>query len=182
MNKNILLSILLVFTFTNTVTAHTGLENSSPKDGEVVTEQFQDISLDFETKIEQGSTFRVSVVNGPVVPIANITLNEKQMTGSVEQSLDNGKYLVQWEIIGADGHPIKGEFTFFVEMEQTEELKEKPVEEEKEFENDTNSASHSSNKTENQHESLSDSVLLTILVILTLIIIMTFLIFFRREK
>jgi copper resistance protein C len=182
MIKNILLSLLLLFTFTNTVTAHTGLENSSPKDGEVITEQFSDISLDFETKIEQGSTFKVSVINGPVVPIANITLNEKQMTGSVEQPLENGEYLVQWAIIGADGHLIEGEFTFFVEMEQTEELKEEPVEEEKELGDDANSAPHSSNKTENQQESLSDSVLLTILVILTLIIIGTFLIFFRRKK
>lgn len=182
MIKNILLSLLLLFTFTTTVAAHTGLENSSPKDGEVATEQVQEISLDFETKIEKGSTFVVNAIDGPAVPITDITLNEKHMTGTVEQPLENGEYLVQWEIIGADGHPIEGEFTFFVETEQTQELKEEPVDEEKELGDDANSAPHSSNKTENQQESLSDSVLVTILVILTLIIIGTFLFFFRRKK
>lgn len=182
MIKNILLSFLMLFTFTNTVAAHTGLDNSSPKDGEVVTEQVQEISLDFETKIEKGSTFEVNAVNGPAVPITNITLNEKHMSGTVEQPLENGEYLVQWEIIGADGHPIEGEITFFVEMEQTEELKKEPVDEEKELKDDANSDPPSSEKMENQQESLSISVLVTILVILTLIIIGTFFIFFRRKK
>ncbi|MGV2941910.1 copper resistance protein CopC [Mesobacillus sp. LC4] len=182
MIKNILLSLLLLFAFTTTAAAHTGLETSSPKKGEVVTEQVQQISLDFETKVEKGSTFVVNAVNGPVVHFANITLDEHQMTGTVEQPLENGEYLVQWEIIGADGHPIEGEFTFFVEMEQTEEVEEEPIDEESGLGDDPNPAPPSSDKTENQQEPLSDSVLITILIILILIIVGTFLIFFRRKK
>jgi copper resistance protein C len=189
MFKKVLLSFLLLITFASTVSAHTGLESSFPKNSEVVTEHVQEIVLSFETKIEQGSTFQVSAGNGLVVPIQDVTLNEKQMKGTPEQPLDNGEYLVHWEIIGADGHPIEGEFTFNVEVEQTEELKEepieKPVDEDKELEDHPNSTPPSSNEqteTENQEKSLPTSILVLILVLLIGILVWVFLMFFRRNK
>ena len=187
MIKKILLFCALLFALGNTisVSAHTGLESSFPKDNQVVTEQVQEILLDFETKIEQGSTFELKAVNGLVVPITEITLNENQMKGTPEQPLENGEYLVNWEIIGADGHPIEGEFTFYVEMEQTEELNEEPIGEDKKLKDDTNSTPPSSNElaeTENKQESLPASILVIILVLLIVILVGTFLMFFKRKK
>ena len=42
--------------------------------------------------------------------------------------LENGKYKVEWKIIGADGHPINGEFSFSVNMPDTETPTEEQIE------------------------------------------------------
>ena len=43
------------------------------------------------------------------------------MVGNLEAPLDHGDYQVLWNIIGADGHPIEGTFTFSVNKPDTEE-------------------------------------------------------------
>ena len=43
------------------------------------------------------------------------------MVGNLEAPLDHGDYQVLWNIIGADGHPIEGTFTFSVNKPNTEE-------------------------------------------------------------
>ena len=43
------------------------------------------------------------------------------MVGNLEAPLDHGDYQVLWNIIGADGHPIEGTFTFNVNKPNTEE-------------------------------------------------------------
>ena len=44
------------------------------------------------------------------------------------QPLENGDYKVEWNIIGADGHPIEGEFSFSVNVPVTEEPAEEQIE------------------------------------------------------
>ena len=42
------------------------------------------------------------------------------MTGTFTNALENGDYTVVWNIIGADGHPIAGEFSFTVDVPVSE--------------------------------------------------------------
>lgn len=121
MFKKIFIAILLVFSLNGHAFAHTGLESSSPQNGETISEEIQQILLTFETKIEQTSTIRLKSADGTEVPIKDITITDKQMVGNLETPLGHGDYQVLWNIIGADGHPIEGTFTFSVNKPNTEE-------------------------------------------------------------
>ena len=44
------------------------------------------------------------------------------------QPLENGDYKVEWKIIGADGHPIEGDFSFSVNVPVTEDSCEEQIE------------------------------------------------------
>ena len=43
------------------------------------------------------------------------------MTAGFLSPLDNGTYTVEWKIIGADGHPIQGTYSFMVNQDELEE-------------------------------------------------------------
>ena len=121
MFKKLFITILLVFSLNGHAFAHTGLESSSPQNGETISEEIQQIILTFETKIEQTSTIRLKSADGTEIPVKDITITDKQMVGNLEAPLDHGDYQVLWNIIGADGHPIEGTFTFSVNKPNTEE-------------------------------------------------------------
>ncbi len=121
MFKKVFITILLVFSLNGHAFAHTGLESSSPQNGETISEEIQQIILTFETKIEQTSTIRLKSADGTEIPIKEISINDNQMVGNLEAPLDHGDYQVLWNIIGADGHPIEGTFTFSVNKPDTEE-------------------------------------------------------------
>ena len=121
MFKKLFIVILLVFSFNGHAFAHTGLESSSPQNEETISEEIQQIILTFETKIEQTSTIRLKSADDTDIPVEDITITDKQMVGNLESPLDHGDYQVLWNIIGADGHPIEGTFTFSVNKPDTEE-------------------------------------------------------------
>jgi methionine-rich copper-binding protein CopC len=101
---------LLFFAFSPPVSAHTGLESSSPSNGETITEDIQEIALEFETVIETGSSFSLLSEAGKEIPVQDIQVNGNTLTGKASEPLENGNYNVKWSIVGEDGHPIDGEF------------------------------------------------------------------------
>lgn len=112
-------SLLFLFFFillSNQVLAHTGLKDSTPEDGEVITEAIQELTLIFETKVEQTSKINVSNSNGESITLGNFVIEDDEMWATFLQPLENGDYKADWEIIGADGHPIEGEFSFSVNV------------------------------------------------------------------
>ena len=116
MKKLFLFTFIIFLAFANSALAHTGLESSTPQNGDVINEELQQITLTFEGKVEQGSKFELQNSTGESIPIENIALSENQIAGNFSNPLENGEYLVIWNIIGADGHPIEGEFSFSVDV------------------------------------------------------------------
>ncbi|GKU84178.1 MULTISPECIES: copper resistance protein CopC [Niallia] len=113
--------ISFFFVWTNNAFAHTGLESSSPGNEEIVKEELQKITLTFETKIEQGSTFTLINSENKVIQVQNIEKTDNQLIGEFTSPLENDNYDIQWQIIGVDGHIIEGEFTFTVDAPVGEE-------------------------------------------------------------
>ena len=107
--------------FSNQAFAHTSLEDSTPKDGEVITEPIQELTLLFETKVEETSSINVLNSNGESVALGNFVIEDGEMWATFLQPLENGDYKVEWKIIGVDGHPINGEFSFSVNVPVTED-------------------------------------------------------------
>jgi methionine-rich copper-binding protein CopC len=121
MKKILVFTLMFYIAFVYNVFAHTGLESSSPQNGEVIKEELNQITLTFETKIEQGSTFELQKSTGEPEIVEDIALSENVMVGRLKSPLKNGDYTVIWNIIGADGHATKGQFTFTVAIPVTEE-------------------------------------------------------------
>lgn len=119
MKKFILFLLCTLMIVPSIVSAHTSLSSSNPTEGQVVTEGFDQIILNYATTIEELSTMKL-MKDGSGVPLKEIKVENKQMIGTISEPLDNGSYTIQWSIVGEDGHPIKGEINFGVQMEQKE--------------------------------------------------------------
>ena len=182
MKRLLLITLVFMFAFTSNALAHTGLEVSSPENGEVITEELREISLTFEGKVEQGSAFELSNANGQSIPVEEISIDETQMTGTLPSVLENGDYTVVWNIIGADGHPIAGEFSFSVNVPVAEQQTES------EDETISQAASQDETQLENventkvDEKGQSPSYLMPVIVILLIIIIVGIFVALRRKK
>ncbi|MBT2701386.1 copper resistance protein CopC [Bacillus sp. ISL-40] len=179
--KSLLFTFLIFLTFINNAFAHTGLESSSPQDGEIVKEDLQEITLSFETKVEQSSTFQIINSNGKSIPVENISLNNNKIVGSLQNQLENGSYKVEWNIIGADGHPIKGGFSFSVQVPnkqtqigQDQALVKQPKQDEIKKANEVNK--------KYEQKKLPSYVIPSVIVVLIIIVIWSFLLLMRRKK
>ena len=197
LKKLFLFTFIFFIGFVNNAFAHTGLEGSSPQNGEVVIEELQQITLNFETKVEQTSTFELKDSNGASIPVENITLSEYQMAGSLSNPLENGKYQVNWKIIGADGHPIEGEFSFSVDLpvtettpEEQEEIQSQPNDQEN-TDTDTTDSIETDKDTETLNETTEEDVqqnklpsyvIPSIIGVLIIIVVGSFLLIMKRKK
>lgn len=192
LKKLSLLTIIFFIGFVNNAFAHTGLESSIPQNGQVIKEELKQITLNFETKVEQNSTFELKYSNGDTIPVENITLSEFQMVGSLINPLENGTYQINWKIIGADGHPIEGELSFSVDVpvsetapENTEEPQSQPDGAVNTENTETNEDTETRIETEQedvQQNKLPSYVIPSIIGILIVIVIGSFLLILKRKK
>ena len=186
--KLFLFTFIFFLAFVNPALAHTGLESSSPQDGDVINEELQQVTLTFESKIEQGSTLELQNSNGEALPVENISLTENQMVGNLSRPLENGEYQVNWKIIGADGHPIEGDFSFSINVPVTEapageqvktqeETQSQPKAEKKEVDT-VNKAKDE----QIQQNKMPSYVIPTIIGVLIVIVVGSFLLILKRKK
>ena len=99
--------------------AHSHLADSNPHDGEVMTEAVQEIVINFDGKIMQGSFIEVTSTEGASYEVDTIDIGEGQMKATLAEPLPNGEYKVDWSIISADGHPVEGKYTFTVNVPES---------------------------------------------------------------
>lgn len=126
----ILLSALLLFPLS--AQAHSVLESSIPAEGEVVTEPIGQIVLDFSAGIEEGSTMAMAV-DGVPADFSEVAVLGDQLLGTPAEALENGSYIITYEVLSEDGHPISGEFAFELDAEaagSNEAAEEQATEEE----------------------------------------------------
>lgn len=116
LNKIALLSTLLFFIFGANVFAHSHLEESTPKNGEIVTQSLKAITLTFETPLEPASSFTLMDGNNASIPLTSVSISGNQLIASVEDELTNGAYTIHWKIIGEDGHPLEGDIPFTMQL------------------------------------------------------------------
>lgn len=124
LNKIAFLSTLLFFIFGASVFAHSHLEDSTPKNGEVVTESLSKITLTFETAIEPTSSFSLLDENNDSIPLSTVSIRGNQLFADVENNLNNGAYTIHWNIIGEDGHLLEGDIPFTVQLPEDAVLPE----------------------------------------------------------
>ena len=121
--------LLLTIMFSVQAFAHSYLSGSNPTDGEVLTESIQEITLNFEGNIMEGSFLSIKTTNGEEVKVTDIEIGDGYLTSVLSEPLTNNEYIVNWSIISADGHPLEGTYSFTVNTpigtEPSEEVSEK---------------------------------------------------------
>lgn len=127
MKKIIFAAFVCFFIISSDAYAHTGLKSSNPANGSTVTEGLNEISLTFETEIEKTSTFKLLNATNEEIEVSNISIGEYEMIGTVDNSIENGSYTIQWKIIGVDGHPIEGEVPFIMNAPVLEDTTDEVV-------------------------------------------------------
>ncbi|MDZ5474177.1 copper resistance protein CopC [Bacillus sp. 31A1R] len=181
---------LLLFTFTflvfvNNAFAHTGIKSSSPQDKEIIHEELKEVTITFDTKLEQNSVFELQKSDGSSVPVEKYLLSENKMVAAFSNPLDNGEYQVTWKIIGADGHPIDGVFSFTVDLptikESTEKQEEIKMTGSKLEEKETEKVAESTDLTQ-QQKKLPSYLIPSILGVLLVVVVGSFLMILRRKK
>lgn len=174
MRKVAILLILFISLVPFTVIAHTTLTESNPSEGEVLSTQPENIELEFGTVIEEGSSMTLS---GPEasIELGEITVSDNIMASEVTTELPNGQYIIDWKIIGEDGHPIEGQILFGVDVEAPqEEIAEETPEEEPaiEKESDETAENETAEAAETaQSEEENSNVWVTVLIVAAIILV-----------
>ncbi len=129
----ILLSALLVFPIS--AQAHSVLEASTPAEGELVTEPVVAVALDFSAGIEEGSSMTMTM-DGTAVDFSEVAVMDDQLIGTPAEVLEAGAYVVEYDVLSEDGHPIQGTLAFELHAGDEEAAQEEQAEESAEPEAD----------------------------------------------
>jgi len=97
--------------------AHGALKSSTPVKGAVLTVVPREIRLVFNERVELAFT-RVEL-SGPsgrvaMAPVSFAGADRRTVVAPVASGLVAGPYTVNWQIAGADGHPVRGTFAFSI--------------------------------------------------------------------
>ncbi|WP_216479144.1 copper resistance CopC family protein [Paenibacillus brevis] len=121
MKKFYVVGVLLAFVLLVTphsAFAHTHMVSSSPEKDEQVEQPIHQIQLDFHTDIAPLSSFTVTGEQG-AIELEEIQVEGARMTGLLAGDLENGTYTVDWKIVGEDGHPMEGSYSFSVNVPES---------------------------------------------------------------
>ena len=112
--------------------AHTDLVNSIPRSESVINSLPPEINITFaEDLIDIGNSNSIAVLDssGEDMSQGQITVAGPTLTKALIASDKIGIYKVEYRAVAADGHVIKGEFSFTVDASgtTTSEIKSEPV-------------------------------------------------------
>jgi copper resistance protein C len=111
-----LVCAILALVVPATVHAHAVLVESNPKAGSTIKGPNLSIWLRFNVRVD-GSRSRSTLVltDGTTVPLALDPQAKPNILSGKASGLAAGKCKLQWQVLAADGHITRGEFTFNVE-------------------------------------------------------------------
>ncbi|CAM3877649.1 copper-binding protein [Bacillus luti] len=106
-----------VFLFSHSsVFAHTSVVGTSPKEGEVLTVQPEQIILEF-SELVTGKVVNIELLDPSAkrVQVSKVEMLDDPTKIKVKiPNLNNGTYTVRWSMMSADGHPSEGSYTFSI--------------------------------------------------------------------
>ncbi|HEX2578592.1 MAG TPA: copper resistance protein CopC [Aquihabitans sp.] len=95
--------------------AHAELSTSDPADGSVVDVAPSEVTIRFTEGVSvRPDGVRVLDGDGDRVDAGTATASGDTVVAPLDGALPDGGYVVAWRIVSADGHPVRGAFTFSV--------------------------------------------------------------------
>ncbi len=113
----LLLGVAAACMVTALVQAHTKLEKSEPAADSTVAASPKWVQLFFnEVPDQKVSKVEVTGPSGKIETGPVHSMADKDLMAAFPGTLANGKYTVNWQTAGKDGHVIKGAFSFTVQV------------------------------------------------------------------
>ena len=107
------ISTAMWFGGTSTALAHSGLENSSPTDGAVISEAPASIILTFnEQLLDDADSISLNAADGTNVVSTRVKPDGSTVELPWPADLPAGEYQVAYRVVSADGHPVTGAISF----------------------------------------------------------------------
>lgn len=97
---------------------HTRLERAEPEPGDTVAVAPERLVLVFSERVDPDvAAVSVEVDGAGAVELADIASGDSAavLVGAVPDGLPAGYWTVRWRVLGADGHPVTGDYAFTVE-------------------------------------------------------------------
>lgn len=182
MKKYLFAFLLLLMIIPTMAYAHTGLVSSNPSEGQVINEDLSEITLQFDSEIEKLSSMKV-IIDHKEIPFANLEVKGEEMTGTLSAPLENGKYTIEWKIVGEDGHNIEGGIPFYVEKEQTAAINnnESAKDDQKESSTEKKEAQDQP-KVGNEETKNMSTMTIVIIIVLGILLVAGLMILLKKKK
>ena len=164
----------------NSVFAHTHLTETSPSDGQAVTENISELQLNFDGEVGEGSVVEISSSTGEEMTVSNIIISETMMIVMLAEPLPNDDYTVKWSIISADGHPLEGSYMFKVNAPVQEN--DKVTNEEQVTENKQQDAVEKDNEPVANSANDSNSIIIIIAIALAVLVVVSLIALLRKKS
>lgn len=103
--------------------AHDTLTDSSPAEGETLTEPPTQVELTFSAEVlEMGAAAVVTDADGTTWEDGEPVVDGTGVTVPLKEGMTNGSYEISWRVTSSDGHPISGVIPFTLDgAEETTE-------------------------------------------------------------
>lgn len=117
----LLLAVAALLGASTAASAHDTLTDSSPAEGDTLTEAPSEVRLTYSaTILELGAAVEVTDADGDSWPTGELVVDGPHVTVPLPEELPNGAYEVTWRVTSSDGHPISGVIPFTVAASATE--------------------------------------------------------------
>lgn len=117
----LLLAVAALIGASTAASAHDTLTDSSPAEGDTLTEPPSELHLTYSaTILELGAAVEVTDTDGGSWPTGELVVDGAEVTVPLSEDLPNGSYEVTWRVTSSDGHPISGVIPFTVDAPATE--------------------------------------------------------------
>ena len=111
----LLLVVVVLVAAAAPAAAHAQLVSTTPADGAHVDPAPKEVSLRFSEKVSlKLGGVRVLNTDGERVDKDDATVDGDTVTVGLREGLGDGPYVVAWNVVSADSHPVNGAFTFVV--------------------------------------------------------------------
>ncbi|WP_416150304.1 copper resistance protein CopC [Salipaludibacillus sp. HK11] len=131
----IFITVILLLVFPAVAGAHTHLDTSEPEEGSVLNDETLDITLTFDSLVQEPTAIILTHEDGEELSPAEITHEPADtVIISLPDNMEDGDYTLFYSIIGEDGHVMEEELSYSYEVTEDETIEEEESTEENEIE------------------------------------------------
>lgn len=97
--------------------AHSGLVDSDPADGAMISQFDDEVVLTFSEEVQQPVTVIVTDPEGTGLQSGDPVLDGTEVRQALDPAVVSGLHTIAYRVISADGHPITGQVRVTVELD-----------------------------------------------------------------
>ncbi|MFC6965204.1 copper resistance protein CopC [Halocatena marina] len=107
----VLVAVVIGLVSVPIVSAHASLAESTPGNGEQIAETPDELTLQYTEGVQQAEISVESASGDRVDDGFRVDSNDQSVVHVPLDGVENGTYIVKWEVLAADGHTTSGSFS-----------------------------------------------------------------------